>query len=259
MMVGILDDIVERVRGSLNDHPPDVARLTEKARAHLPRDFKATIEAGPRPAMIAEFKRRSPSRGALGEDPGLVDRCRAYRDGGASAISVLTDAGFAGELADLEAAREGVDLALLRKDFIIDPRQLIEAAAYGADCVLLITRIVAPAQLAELAAQARALRLQTLVEVYEERELDAALAAAPDLLGVNSRDLETFDVDTSKFARVAAELPAGLPLVAESGIATRGDVVAAGAAGARAVLVGETLMRAVDPAARVRELLGGAR
>jgi indole-3-glycerol phosphate synthase len=182
---------------------------------------------------------------------------RAYEEAGASAISVLTNADFDGTLEHLEEAAAATQrVPLLRKDFVVDARQLLEAAAHGADCVLLIARIVAPEELSELAAAARELRLQTLIEVYEEAELEDALAAGPDLLGVNSRDLATFEVDTSKFARVAAALPPGVPLVAESGFSTREQVLAAAAAGARAVLVGESLVTAADPGARARELLG---
>lgn len=220
-------------------------------------DFRASIESGPRPALIAECKRRSPSRGLLREIYSVTELVKAYEAAGASGISVLTNADFDGTLEHLaEASRAVGRTPLLRKDLIIDERQLLEAAAYGADCVLLIARIVPGDRLAELAGAARALGLQTLIEIYEEPELDAALAAGPDLLGVNSRDLASFGVDTSKFDRVAGRLPAAIPLVAESGVSTRDDILAASAAGARAVLVGEALVTAADPAARARELLG---
>ena len=224
--------------------------------AHRGRDFRAALLDGPEPALIAEFKRRSPSKGSLREEAVLLDYCRAYESAGASAISVLTNPDFGGSMLDLRQARELTDLPLLRKDFMVDARQVLEAAAAGADCVLLIARIVVPAQLLELAIAAREANLQTLVEIYQEDELETALAAEPDLLGVNSRDLATFAVDGSKFARVAARLPRGIPLVAESGVASREDVVAAHRAGARAVLVGEALMTAASPADKVHELLG---
>jgi indole-3-glycerol phosphate synthase len=256
--VTILDGIVERVRERLRTEPPDLAMLREMAHGHRGRSFSAAIAAGPRPALVAEFKRRSPSKGPLREDAVLLEYLRAYAGAGATAISILTNADFGGELRDLRQARDLVDLPLLRKDFVVDERQVLQAAANGADCVLLIARIVPPAQLAELVGAARELSIEALVEVYEEAELEAALAAGPDLLGVNSRDLDTFAVDTAKFRRVAAALPDGLALVAESGVATREDMVAAGRAGARAVLVGEALMTAADPAAQVRELLGSA-
>jgi indole-3-glycerol phosphate synthase len=255
-MARILDSIVARVREQLAAGPPDLPRLREMALGHRGRDFRGAIESGPRPALIAEFKRRSPSKGVLREHASVVDHCRAYAAAGASAISILTNPDFGGSMVDLREARDAVDVPLLRKDFIVDERQLLEAAAHGADAVLLVTRIVAPAQLVELAAAARELNLQTLVEVYEESELDAALAARPDLLGVNSRDLATFEVDAARFERVAAKLPAGLPLVAESGVQTREHMVAARDGGARAVLVGETLMVAPDPYMAAWILLG---
>ena len=258
-MADILDGIVLRVREGLRAGVTDLARLREEAAAHRPRDFRAAVEAGPRPALIAEFKRRSPSKGDLRPGADVATYCRAYAAAGASAVSILTNPDFGGDLGDLRAARRAVEVPLLRKEFVIDPVQVLEAAAAGADCVLLIARIASAAQLLELAEAARALGLQTLVEVYEEAELGAALAAGPDLLGVNSRDLATFAVDTSKFSRVAAALPTGLPLVAESGVTSRAQAVAAAAAGARAVLVGEALMVAADPAPAARELLGSAR
>ncbi|MFN2465107.1 MAG: indole-3-glycerol-phosphate synthase [Candidatus Dormibacteria bacterium] len=255
-MADVLDAIVARLREELEAHPPDLPRLRDLAQGHRPRDFRAAIEAGPRPALIAEFKRRSPSRGPLKEGATIHEQCRAYVQAGASALSILTNADFGGSLLDLRDAREVVDVPLLRKDFIVDQRQLLQAAAYGADCVLLVARIVPPAQLVELSAAAHELNLQALVELYEESELEAALAAKPDLIGVNSRDLATFDVDDTRFGRVAAALPAGLPLVAESGVHSRDQVIAAGAAGARAVLIGEALMTAPDPCAAARSLLG---
>ncbi|HEV1997006.1 MAG TPA: indole-3-glycerol phosphate synthase TrpC [Candidatus Dormibacteraeota bacterium] len=255
-MADLLEGIVARVREQLTTAPPDVPGLQDLAQGWTRRDFRAAIEAGPRPALIAEFKRRSPSKGPLREDALLPEYCRAYAKGGASALSILTNSEFGGDLLDLRQARESVDLPLLRKDFIVDERQLLEAAARGADCVLLIARIVAPSQLVDLALAARSLSLQTLVEIYDESELDGALAAQPDLLGVNSRDLATFAVDSSKFERVAARLPKGLPLVAESGVTSRDQAAAAHAAGARAVLVGEALMTAPDPAGKAHELVG---
>ena len=255
-MADILEGIVARVRERLAVAPPDLPRLRQEAGARRARNFRAAIEKGPQPALIAEFKRASPSRGRLRDDAAVAGYCRAYERAGASAISILTNADFDGELADLRQARDVVDLPLLRKDFVVDLRQLVQAAASGADCVLLIARIVAPAQLVEFAIAAHELNLQALVEIYEESELDAALAAQPDLLGVNARDLATFAVDTSKLERVAARLPGGLPLVAESGVTSRRDMVAARQAGARGVLVGEALMTAGSPADKIAELLG---
>jgi indole-3-glycerol phosphate synthase len=255
----ILDEIVERQRQALALSPPDAERLRELAAdAPAPRDFAAALNDGPEPALIAECKKRSPSRGLLDAAYDVAARARAYADAGASAISILTSADFEGRLEDLQQARAATEAPLLRKDFVIDPVQLLEARAYGADAVLLIARIVPPGLLAELAARARELALQTLVEIHDEAELELALAALPDMIAVNQRDLETFEVDPGLFARVAPALPDGVSMVAESGFKTRPEVLAAAAAGARAVLVGETLMRAADPAATVRELLGAA-
>jgi len=258
-MADLLEAIVGRVREGLRAAPRDVVRLREEAATRRPRDFRAAIEAGPRPALLAEFKRRSPSKGDLRPGAELAAYCAAYAAAGASALSILTNPDFAGDLDDLRQARRAVDVPLLRKDFVVDQVQVLEAAAAGADCVLLVARIVSAGQLAELAAAAHELGLQTLVEVYAEAELAAALAAAPDLLGVNSRDLATFAVDTSKFSRVAAALPSGLPLVAESGVTSRAEALTAAAAGARAVLVGEALMVAEDPLWAAQALLGGER
>jgi indole-3-glycerol phosphate synthase len=253
----ILDDIVDRQRQALVANPPDEARLLEAAaEAPAPRDFVAALNDGPAPALIAECKKRSPSRGLLAGEYDVVARVRAYASAGASGISVLTSADFEGSLADLDLARGATEVPLLRKDFIVDPVQLVEARAHGADAVLLIVRVLEPGQLADLSARARALGLQTLVEVHRDSEVDAALAALPDMIGVNQRDLETFEVDHDLFARVATALPSRVPMVAESGFKTREDVLAAAAAGARAVLVGETLMTAGDPGAKARELLG---
>ncbi|MGI8609298.1 MAG: indole-3-glycerol phosphate synthase TrpC [Candidatus Dormibacteria bacterium] len=258
-MADLLEGIVARVRAHLLAAPPDEGRLRDAARERPSRrDFAAALAGGPEPALIAEFKRRSPSKGDLRAGADVAEFCGAFARAGASAISVLTNPDFGGDLRDLRAARKSVELPLLRKDFVIDPRQVLEAAAAGADCVLLITRIVSPAELLDLSETAAELGLQTLVEVYEESELEAALGAGPTLLGVNSRDLATFAVDSGKFARIAAALPEGLPMVAESGVSSRKQAVAAARAGARAVLVGEALMTAPDPATKVRELVGAA-
>jgi indole-3-glycerol phosphate synthase len=253
----VLDAILQRQRDALAAFPPDGAQLRDRIAAlDDPLDFCGALLAGPNPALIAECKRSSPVKGVLQEDYDAARQARAYADGGASALSVLTSPEFDGRLEHLQQARAAVRLPLLRKDFILDPGQLLEARAYGADCVLLIARALGAALLGDMVDRARELSLQTLVEIHAESEVDGAVAAAPDLLGVNCRDLQTFEVDTAVVGRVAPLLPLGLPLVAESGISTREDVVAVGRAGARAVLVGETLMRAADPAAEARALLG---
>jgi indole-3-glycerol phosphate synthase len=255
--VGILDQIVDRQRQALAANPPDEGRLRELA-ADAPAvlDFVGALKDGPEPALIAECKKRSPVRGLLDAAYDVAARARAYVEAGASAVSVLTNADFDGELEDLDRVRAVAGAPVLRKDFVIDPLQLLEARAHGADAVLLIARILEPGVLGEMTARCRDLGIQTLVEVHHESELEAALAARPDMIGVNQRNLETFDVDGGLFARVAPQLPTGMPMVAESGFMSRDQVLAAAAAGARAVLVGEALMTAPDPGAKIRELLG---
>ena len=253
----ILEAIVDRQRRALAARPLDDGRLREIAEDAPPaRDFVGALRDGPEPALIAECKRRSPVRGLLDPAYDAAERARAYVAAGASAVSVLTNVDFDGELGHLDAARAAVEAPILRKDFVIDPLQLLEARAHGADAVLLIARILDPGLLAEMASRARDIGLQTLIEIHDQTELDGAIAARPDMLGVNQRDLETFDVNEGLFATVARDLPEGVPMVAESGVGTREQVVAAAAAGARAVLVGEALMTASDPSAKVRELLG---
>ena len=253
----VLDGIVQRQRAALAARPPDVADLRRRLGAlGPPRDFAAALLAAERPALIAEFKRRSPSRGVINATRTPAEAALAYQAGGAAAMSVLTSAEFDGSLTDLSEARAASSFPLLRKDFILEEVQLLEARVAGADCVLLVARVLTAAVLADLTRVAHDLGLQVLLEVHGEGEVEAALAAAPDLIGVNHRDLQTFEVDPHLFARVAPMLPPGLPMVAESGMATRADVLAAASAGAHAVLVGETLMRAPDPAAMARILLG---
>ena len=207
-------------------------------------------------ALIAEVKRRSPSRGDLRPDldPGAL--AAAYRRGGASAISVLTEPlHFAGSADDLRAVRAAVDLPVLRKDFVTIPYQVWEARAWGADAVLLIVAALDGEQLADLLAEARRAGLDALVEVHSREEAAVAAKAGAALIGVNARDLATLTVDPGRFAAVRDALPAGATLVAESGIRTRADVEAATVAGADAVLVGETLVLAADPAAAAAALL----
>jgi indole-3-glycerol phosphate synthase len=253
----ILDEIVDRQRRQLAANPPDEGRLHESAADASPvLDFVGTLKDGPEPALIAECKRRSPVRGLLDPSYDVAARARAYVEAGATAVSVLTNPDFDGELHDLDRARAAAGAPVLRKDFVINPVQLLEARAHGADAVLLIARILEPGLLAQMTSHCRDLGIQTLVEVHHESELEAALAARPDMIGVNQRNLETFEVNQGLFARVAPQLPAGMPMIAESGFHTRDEVLAAAAAGARAVLVGEALMTAADPAAKIHELLG---
>jgi indole-3-glycerol phosphate synthase len=218
--------------------------------------FGQALRAGNSVAVIAEIKRRSPSVGliAAGLDAGA--QARAYVDGGASAISVLTEpTQFGGALEDLDAAAV-VGVPLLRKDFIVDRLQLLEAVAQGASAVLLIVRALPPERLAELYADAVALGLEALVEVHDEAELDAVLAADYPIIGVNNRNLETLEVDAGVTARLIPGVAPSATVVYESGVRSRVDVERAAEAGADAVLVGTALSGADRAADRVRGLVG---
>jgi indole-3-glycerol phosphate synthase len=221
------------------------------------RGLRAALRRGPEgPRVIAEVKRRSPSKGDIRIDLDPAALAAAYAAGGASAVSVLTEPRhFAGSPGDLRAVRAAVDLPVLRKDFVTTPYQVWEARAWGADAVLLIVAALDPPSLRALLDEAAGAGLDALVEVHTEPEAEQAAAAGATLIGVNTRDLATLEVDPNRFAAVRGALPAGAVLVAESGIRDHADVRAAADAGADAVLVGETLVRADDPAAAVRGLL----
>jgi indole-3-glycerol phosphate synthase len=206
--------------------------------------------------VIAEFKRRSPSAGVLREQPDLAEIVGAYERGGAVAVSVLTEGpNFEGALEDLRAARLACDLPLLRKDFIIDPYQLHEASAAGADAVLLIVAALEQGDLALLHETARALGLDVLVEVHDSEELARALQIGAEIVGINNRDLKDFSVDVERTARLMDEIPSGVIVVSESGIAAAEQILRLRERGVNAVLVGELLMRSADPAAVLRTLL----
>ncbi len=207
--------------------------------------------------VIAEVKRRSPSRGEINVELDPATRARAYVEGGAAAISVLTEpTHFAGSERDLMHVRDAVDVPLLRKDFIIDELQIIEARAWGASAVLLISRALPEHTLVELARAARTWRLEPLVEVRTEDELDAALRAEARVVGINSRDLETLEVDATVIDRLLPRVPSTLVAVAESGMQHTADVQRAAEAGADAVLIGSSLSSAGDPVQAVRALTG---
>ncbi|OLE81231.1 MAG: indole-3-glycerol phosphate synthase, partial [Actinobacteria bacterium 13_1_20CM_2_65_11] len=209
----------------------------------------------PKLAVIAEMKQRTPSMGVLADDYRPNDIARAYNDGGAAAISVLTHmAGFGGRPEHIEAARLATGLPILRKDFITDPYEIGEARAEGADAVLLIVAALEPADLRRLLAVVRSRGLSALVEVHDEHEAEVALEAGAPVVGVNHRDLRTFEVDLGLTERLRPLIPNRVPLVAESGIHSMDDARRMRDAGADAILVGEMLMRAPDPAARLREL-----
>lgn len=231
-------------------------RRAEAERLPGLRDFRAALTR-PGLSVIAEIKRRSPSRGDLA--PGLVpaELARAYEAGGAACLSVLTDEEFFGGSADdLREARAACGLPVLRKDFIVSAVDVVEARLMGADAVLLIVAALSDEELARLHNLTTELGMAALVEVHDEAELERALAVGATIVGVNQRDLRTFEVDHSLAARLAARMPAGVVKVAESGIRDRSDAAALEDAGFDAVLVGESLVTSPDPAAAVRALKG---
>ena len=238
-----------------------IALLEEQARRASPvRGLRAALARPPGAAVrvLAEIKRASPSAGAIraGADPAQI--AEDYAAAGASAISVLTDRTFFdGELGFLARCRERVSLPLLRKDFLIDPYQVVEARAAGADAILLIVSALARAQLSELMATAAEHSLDVLVEVHDVREAELALSVGTTLLGVNHRNLATLHIDMSLTSVIAPMVPPEVVLVAESGIRTAADVRLLGAVGAHAVLVGEQLMRAPSPGAALLALREG--
>ena len=255
----ILDEILARKRDEVAARRAEApaAQLRERPlHGAARRGFRAALAARPAPAVIAELKRASPSRGTIRVSYDVPAIARSYAAAGAAALSILTDGPFfGGALDDLAAAREASSLPCLRKDFLIDPYQVEEARAWGADCVLLIIAAVTPAQGQELLAAARDTGLDALVEVHDEAELERAAALGATLVGINNRDLATFRVSLETTDRLAARAPAGALLVAESGIRSAADVRRMLRAGAHAVLVGEAFMERPDPGAALAEWL----
>ena len=266
--MNILDKIVEQKRlevASLPLRPISVGDLKWVIKAHGPRQDFTSALAHPRRgsvALIAEVKKASPSAGLICADFDPVRIARQYEAAGASCLSVLTDeVFFQGSLNHLKQIREAVNLPLLRKDFVLDARQIFEAVEYGADAILLIAAILDDAQLSGFHALACEAGLAVLVEVHDEAESDRALKAEARIIGVNNRDLKTFQVDLAVTERIAARLRKSKVggarlLVAESGIKTRADVERLTRCGAGAILVGESLMREGDVTRRIDELLG---
>jgi indole-3-glycerol phosphate synthase len=255
----ILDDILAKTRETVaraRERVP-LADLEAQARqAPPPRDFWGALQRKPI-ACIAEIKRRSPSAGWIRQGADAAQIAAGYQAAGAAAISVLTDEPFfGGALEDLRRARAATAIPLLRKDFIVDPYQITEARAAGADAVLLIVAALSDDALTRLQAEAARWGLDVLVETHDPREVERALAAGARIVGINNRDLRTFQVDTTLAARLRTEIPRSRLVVAESGIKTAADVKAVQEAGIEAILVGESLMRAPEPAAALRDLLG---
>ena len=252
-----LDDLLASTRARIEDGRSKLSEHgLEQRIASLPppRPFVDALR-GPGVAVIAEIKRATPRAGDLAPDVEAASLARAYSAGGASALSVLTEPKyFKGSVEDLQAA-SACGLPVLRKDFILDPWQLLETRAMGADAVLLIVRVLGD-ELGSLVAGARSLGLDPLVEVHDDAELERALAAGATCIGVNHRDLSTFEVDPGLTAKLAPLVPDDVTLVALSGVTDHHRLVELGEVGAHAVLVGEALVTAADPEASLRELLG---
>ncbi|HUF31431.1 MAG TPA: indole-3-glycerol phosphate synthase TrpC [Gemmatimonadaceae bacterium] len=257
---GLLGRIVDEARERVEALKPLEAELRTSAMAAPPHPPFAAALRRDSLALIAEIKRRSPSKGEINSRITISMQARAYEDGGAAAISVLTEERhFGGAVADVAEARRSTRLPILRKDFIVDPLQIAEARAAGASAVLLIARALAPTELAHLAASAHSYGIETLVEVRSDDELDRALALPGSVIGVNSRDLETLAMDRSVSARLLPLIPSDRIAVAESGIATVADATAFAHMGADALLVGSALSASPDPAALAAELASVAR
>lgn len=234
------------------------ARQTElKARAREAKpvpSFSAALRSAA-VGVIAEIKRRSPSKGSINPNISAANQARAYADGGAAAISVLTEPDhFGGSVQDLIAVRQAVPIPVLKKDFHVEPIQLVEAKAIGASAALLIARALSPDQLRRMTDCARELALEVLVEIRDEDELGRALDAGASIIGINNRNLETLEIDPSRAERLLGQVPPDRVAIAESGVSSRADVERVARAGADAVLVGSVISAAADPLAAVRSL-----
>jgi indole-3-glycerol phosphate synthase len=254
-----LDRILDRHRELARADARITDRLVEDCR-ELPatRGFRAALAGRNRLAVISEIKRRSPSKGDLFADLDPAVLAATYERGGAACLSVLTDVEhFGGSVEDLRAARAACSLPVLRKDFTVSANDVVDARLMGADCVLLIAAALDPSELADFHALAVSIGLDVLVEIHDEHELEHALTAGATLIGVNQRDLVTFQVDHERAVRMAGVIPDGAVKVAESGVRGAEDAAALHAAGYHAVLVGETLVTSPDPAATIAELVAG--
>ena len=252
----ILARIVAKKREELRSARPAPEWDQEAAlRIASRRDFRAALMAHA-PAIIAEVKKASPSKGVLSADFDAARIAGQYESGGASAISVLTDESFfQGSLADLEAARAAIQIPVLRKDFTIATAHVLEAAAHGADAILLIAAILTELEIRDFREEAARYRMSALVEVHNQRELEVAIAAGADIIGVNNRNLSTFEVTLETSLRLAEGMPAGALRVSESGIHDAADIARLRDAGYTAFLVGEHLMKSGDPSAALRKLV----
>jgi len=254
-----LDELVETARHTVRERSRAISMEELRSRLGARAEDRPFKEALVRPgvSVICEFKRRSPSAGEIRPGAEVSDMVAAYERGGAAALSVLTeDSGFGGSLEDLLAARAGSGLPILRKDFVVDPYQLIEAAVFGADAVLLIVAALDPNHLAELYDEAQSLDLDTLVEAHDGDDLEVALELDADVIGINNRNLRDMKVDIATTEELITDVPAGKTVVAESGYSSREQIDELERIGVDAVLIGEALMRADDPERAVRDLSG---
>ena len=254
-----LDYLVDAARAAVRERSREVPLSDLESRLEGRGDDRPFKEALVRPGLsvIAEFKRRSPSAGEIRPGADVSETVSAYERGGAAALSILTeDGGFGGAVDDLRAARGASELPILRKDFVVDRYQLVEAAVFGADAVLLIVAALDPNDLATLFEEAQGLDLDTVVEVHDEADLGLALDLDVDVIGINNRNLRDFSVDTETTEALITDVPAGKTVVAESGYRNRDQVEELERIGVDAVLIGEALMRSEDPEQAVRELSG---
>jgi indole-3-glycerol phosphate synthase len=255
----MIEQLIAAAREGVEDRRAKTPQADLESRLHVRGDDRPFSEALVRPGLsvIAEFKRRSPSAGEISATATVAEQVGAYEQGGAAALSVLTDERhFGGSLEDLRAARAASSLPILRKDFIVDPYQLVEAAVNGADAVLLIVRALDDAELREMYDAARGLDLDCLVEVHDADELERALQLDADVIGINNRNLDEGTVDVATTYELMPDVPAGKTVVAESGISARAELEELERVGVDAVLIGSALMIASDPEALARELTG---
>jgi indole-3-glycerol phosphate synthase len=257
--VGIIEQLIEGAREGVQERKRELPQPELEAQLSARGEDRPFQEALTRPglSLIAEFKRRSPSKGDIAPGAEVAAQVSAYERGGAAALSVLTDKPhFGGSLEDLRAARDAASLPIIRKDFIVDPYQLYEAAVNGADAVLLIVRALDDRELASLYEEARALDLDCLVEVHNAEELERALEVDAAVIGINNRDLDEQRVDIQRTYELMPDVPAGKTVVAESGISGREELFELDRVGVDAVLIGGALMTAEDPELKTRELTG---
>ena len=255
--MSVLDSIIEGVREDLAARRGSMGALHERIDAQAPALDAHSFLSRDEMNVIAEVKRSSPSKGNLApiSDPAAL--AEKYQEAGAAVVSVLTEQRrFGGSLADLDAVRSRIEIPVLRKDFMVDEYQFLEARAHGADIVLLIVAALSKSQLKDFYDLATELGMASLIEVHTQSELESAMDISPRIVGVNSRNLKTLEVSASVFEELIPTIPSSVIRVAESGISTRADVAQAQKAGATAILVGESLVKSGDPISAMRELLG---